>query len=77
MNYLEFRSRFIELGAFSVHQVNTVFPNFSSNNLTRWQRQGLIAKLRQGFYAFQEKTFQKHKIDSKNTIFAPSNSKIE
>jgi len=54
MNYLEFRSRFIELGAFSVHQVNTVFPNFSSNNLTRWQQRGLIVKLKQGFYAFQE-----------------------
>lgn len=54
MKYLELRSQFIELGVFSVHQVNAVFPDFSSNNLTRWQRQGLIVKLRQGFYAFEE-----------------------
>ena len=54
MNYLEFRNRFMELGVFSVHQLSAVFPNFSPNNLTRWQRQGRIVKLRQGFYAFQE-----------------------
>jgi predicted transcriptional regulator of viral defense system len=54
MKYLEFRSRFIELGVFSVHQLGAAFPDFSPNNLTRWQRQGLIVKLRQGFYAFQE-----------------------
>ena len=54
MRYLDFRNRFIEFGAFSVHQVYAVFPGFSPNNLTRWQKDGLIVKLRQGFYAFQE-----------------------
>jgi hypothetical protein len=54
MKYLSFRNLFIELGAFSVHQVHAVFPDFSPNNLTRWQQEGLIVKLRQGFYAFQE-----------------------
>ena len=58
MNYFEFRNRFIELGAFSVHQVDAAFPDCSPNNLTRWQQKGLIVKLRQGFYAFQEACLQ-------------------
>jgi len=58
MNYLNFRNRFIEFGAFSTYQVRAVFPNFSPNNLTRWQKEGLIVKLRQGFYVFHESVLQ-------------------
>jgi len=73
MNYLGFRSRFIELGAFSVHQVHAVFPNFSPNNLTRWQQEGLIVKLRQGFYAFQESVLQPNfALFLSNFIYKPS-----
>ena len=73
MNYLNFRSQFIELGAFSAHQVNAVFPNFSPNNLTRWQRQGLIVKLRQGFYAFKEVVSQPNfALFLSNFIYKPS-----
>ena len=73
MNYLNFRSRFIELGVFSVHQIRLVFPDFSPNNLTRWQRQGLIVKLRQGFYAFQEACLQPNFVFFlSNFIYKPS-----
>jgi len=73
MNYLGFRSQFIELGAFSVHQVNAVFPNFSPNNLTRWQQEGLIVKLRQGFYVFQEVVLQPNfAFFLSNFIYKPS-----
>jgi predicted transcriptional regulator of viral defense system len=73
MNYLSFRSRFIELGAFSAHQVGAVFPDFSPNNLTRWQRQGLIVKLRRGFYAFQEACWQPNfAFFLSNFIYKPS-----
>jgi len=73
MNYLDFRSRFIELGVFSVHQVSAVFPHFSPNNLTRWQRQGLIVKLRQSFYAFQEVVSQPNfAFFLSNFIYKPS-----
>ena len=54
MNYIGFRNQFVELGCFSVHQVDAAFPGFDHNNLTRWQRKGLLVKLRQGFYAFPE-----------------------
>jgi len=73
MNYLSFRNRFIELGAFSAHQVHVVFPDFSPNNLTRWQRQGLIVKLRQGFYTFQESLSQpNYAFFLSNFIYKPS-----
>jgi predicted transcriptional regulator of viral defense system len=73
MNYLDFRNRFIELGAFSVHQVNAVFPDSSPNNLTRWQQKGLIVKLRQGFYVFQETLLQPNfAFFLSNFIYKPS-----
>jgi predicted transcriptional regulator of viral defense system len=73
MNYLNFRNRFIELGVFSVHQVSAVYPDFSPNNLTRWQRQGFIVKLRQGFYAFQEACLQPNfAFFLSNFIYKPS-----
>ena len=73
MNYLNFRNRFIEFGAFSVHQVHAVFPDFSPNNLTRWQQNGLIVKLRQGFYVFQEVVSQPNfAYFLSNFIYKPS-----
>ena len=73
MNFWDFRNQFIELGAFSVHQVFAVFPKFSPNNLTRWQQNGWIVKLRQGFYAFQEVVSQPNfAFFLSNFIYKPS-----
>ena len=73
MNYLSFRNRFIEFGCFSVHQVGVAFPDFDRNNLTRWQRKGLIVKLRQGFYAFPEYAAQPNfAFFVSNYIYKPS-----
>jgi predicted transcriptional regulator of viral defense system len=54
MSFLDFRKVFFETGVVSVHQVRAWHPDFDKNNLTRWVRQGLLVKLRQGFYAFPE-----------------------
>lgn len=59
MNYLEFRNSFIDVGCFGVNQILASYPNFNKNNLTRWVEQGMLVKLRQGFYAFQELSRQK------------------
>ena len=73
MNYLDFRKKFIELGCFSVHQVSAVFPDFDRNNLTRWQRKGLLVKLRQSFYAFPEYVAQPNfAFFVSNYIYKPS-----
>ncbi|HSH52247.1 MAG TPA: hypothetical protein VK982_11050 [Bacteroidales bacterium] len=54
MNYLQFRDRFFQLAIFNIHQVYAWQPGFDRNNITRWQKKGLIIKLRQGYYAFPE-----------------------
>jgi predicted transcriptional regulator of viral defense system len=54
MSFLEFRTNFVELGCFNIHQLYAKYPEFDRNNLTRWVKQGYLEKLRQGYYAFAE-----------------------
>ncbi|MCD8103106.1 MAG: hypothetical protein LUE26_11160 [Alistipes sp.] len=73
MNYLEFRDEFFEIGCFNTHQVYAAHPEFDKNNLTRWTKQRLLIKLRQGYYAFPE--YLSHRDFSlyiSNRIYKPS-----
>ncbi|MDR0864573.1 MAG: hypothetical protein LBO74_06540 [Candidatus Symbiothrix sp.] len=54
MNYLQFRNRFFDLGCFNVHQVYAWQADFDKSNLTRWTKQNLLIKLRNGYYSFPE-----------------------
>jgi len=73
MDYFKFRNRFVELACFSVHQIDAVYPGFDHNSLTRWQRKGLLVKLRQGFYAFPEYKVQPNfGLFVSNYIYKPS-----
>jgi len=73
MDYFSFRNRFVELACFSVHQIDAVYSGFDHNNLTRWQRKGLLVKLRQGFYAFPEYKVQPNfGLFVSNYIYKPS-----
>jgi len=42
------------LACFNVNQVYAWQPDFSRNNLVRWTSQGLLVRLRQGYYTFPE-----------------------
>ena len=42
------------LACFNVNQVYAWQPDFSRNNLVRWTSQGLLIRLRQGYYTFPE-----------------------
>jgi len=42
------------LACFNVNQVYAWHPDFSRNNLVRWTSQGLLIRLRQGYYTFPE-----------------------
>jgi len=42
------------LACFNVNQVYAWQPDFSRNNLVRWTGQGLLVRLRQGYYTFPE-----------------------
>lgn len=73
MNYLEFKSEFFEVGCFNTHQVQAWEPGFQSNNLTRWTKQRLLVKLRQGYYAFPEYLSQRDfSLYISNRIYKPS-----
>jgi predicted transcriptional regulator of viral defense system len=73
MNYLQFRERFFELAIFNIHQVFVWQPGFDRNNITRWQKRGLIIKLRQGYYAFPEyKNSSDISLYIANKLYQPS-----
>ncbi len=73
MNFIKFRNSFIELGCVATNQILAQYPNFNANNLTRWVRQGLLIKLRQGFYAFPEMANQpEFALYVSNRIYKPS-----
>lgn len=54
MLFQEFQKSFSSQGFFTSNQVYTWRTNFDKNNLGRWVRQGLIVKLRNGYYTFPE-----------------------
>lgn len=53
-SYISFRNQFFELGCISIYQVQMWDPGFDPNNYTRWCRQGLLVRLRRGWFAFPE-----------------------
>lgn len=54
MNFIEFRRKMFDLACFNINQVYAWQPDFNRNNLVRWTNQGLIIRLRQGYYSFPE-----------------------
>lgn len=73
MNYLEFRTEFFEVGCFNTHQVYAAHSDFNKDNLTRWTKQRLLIKLRQGYYAFPEYLSQRDfSLYISNRIYKPS-----
>ncbi len=43
MNWHLFKSKFFDLGCFSIHQVYAWQPGFDRNNLSRWLDKGYLA----------------------------------
>ena len=73
MTYLQFKERFFELAIFNMHQVYAWQPHFDRNNITRWQKKGLLIKLRQGYYTFPEyKTSADISLYFANKLYQPS-----
>ncbi len=73
MNFLQFKERFFKLAIFNIHQVYAWQPHFDRNNITRWQKKGLLIKLRQGYYAFPEyKTSADISLYIANKLYQPS-----
>jgi predicted transcriptional regulator of viral defense system len=54
MNYRSFEKVFKQFGIVSVSQVRATRLVFDKNNFGRWEKQGLLIKLRNGYYAFAD-----------------------
>ena len=73
MNYMEFKKRMFDLGCFTVHQVYAWEPGFDRNNFVRWTKNGLLIRLRQGYYTFPEyKSKPDFLLYFANRIYRPS-----
>jgi predicted transcriptional regulator of viral defense system len=73
MNYLQFKDQFLEFAIFNIHQVYAWQPHFDRNNITRWQKRGLLIKLRQGYYTFPEfKNSSDLSLYFANKLYQPS-----
>jgi len=73
MNYISFEKVFKPFGIVSVSQVRATKLVFDKNNFGRWEKQGLLMKLRNGYYAFADiagKEGFAHYVASK--IYKPS-----
>jgi predicted transcriptional regulator of viral defense system len=54
MNYPQFRNQFFDFTCFGMNQVYAWQTDFDKSNITRWTKQNLLVKLRNGFYSFPE-----------------------
>jgi predicted transcriptional regulator of viral defense system len=54
VNYLSFEKVFKPFGIVSVSQLRATKSVFDKNNFGRWEKQGLLIKLRNGYYAFAD-----------------------
>lgn len=78
MNKIDFQKRLIPYGVFSLENIYKSFPDFSYKQISRWQKDGFLIKIKQGFY-----TFTDQKIDDyflfliANKIYEPSYISLE
>lgn len=73
ISYLAFRDFFSPLGCFSTHQVKIWNEQFDRNNFGRWEKEGKLTRLRQGYYTFP--SFKENgdaPFYFANKIYAPS-----
>ena len=62
-----------DLGCFNIHQVYAWKPGFDRNNFVRWVNNGLLIRLRQGYYTFPEyKSKPDFVMYLANRIYRPS-----
>jgi len=73
MYFQEFRRQMYPLGCFTTNQAYAWRDGFDKNNLTRWVSQGLLIRLRNGYYTFPEYLGNRDfAFYSANRIYRPS-----
>ncbi len=78
MNFIEFEKTWRKQGLICVNEIKAWNPEFNTNNLTRWQKQGFIHKLRKEWYMLQEAMLRpEFSRYVANKIYSPSYISLE
>lgn len=78
MNLLDFLDRFRQMPAFSVREVEQLYPGFERENLLNWQKKGRIVRIRNGWYSVTGRiSSEEHLYWVANKIYRPSYVSLE
>lgn len=78
MNLLDFLGRFRKTPAFSVREVEQLYPGFERENLLNWQKRGQIVRIRNGWYSVAGRiATEEHLYWVANKIYSPSYVSLE
>lgn len=73
MNYLEFEKVLKTFPVFSVKDIQKRFPDFDNRRLVEWQQKGYLAKIKRGYYCFDERNRGEQFMQfAANKIYSPS-----
>lgn len=79
MNFVDFKNKLANFTVFSLLDIKKIYPNFSKNRLTEWQRKKYILRVGRGYYMFTNATEINEQLlyYVANTIYAPSYVSLE
>lgn len=78
MNILDFLNQFKKKPAFSVREVEQLYPGFERENLLNWQKKDYIVRIRNGWYSVKGRIANEaHLYWVANKIYVPSYVSLE
>ena len=78
MNYYDFKKTYSGQGIFSLNSIERSCDNSLSSNLRRWNREGRILRIRQGWYLFPDDSGRSDiRMAAAGKIYCPSYLSLE
>lgn len=78
MNIIQFQKQLAPYQIFSLRDIEKLKPDFSYRQLDRWEKQGYLQKIKQGFYAFPRQDINEiFQYLVANKIYRPSYISLE
>lgn len=78
MNTIDFRKTLNPYYIFSLQEIRKIYPDFSYRQIDRWEKNGYLLKIKQGFYTLaDQETNQNFSFLVANKIYSPSYISLE
>lgn len=78
MKLIDFLNRFKKTPAFSIREIEQLYPGFERDNLLNWQKKGYILRIRNGWYSISGRiTIEAELYWVANKIYRPSYVSLE